>query len=287
MLISRIVALSCGSLTSWFVAFIISVDFWNAPVTLTIAAVSHATRIPTQLVLQLHVDRVDARLGRVQPIALLVRAHNLLGEDTRALDVVLLRQRLELRARLECCAVELGSVANRRPYQVRPRTFEISRSTSRWFWRSFRRHSRTRSSGVGPYSHRLMLFIAPSGGGKVRSGGGGEWGSGWCRENERLRRRRTGAERSRTSAPGLLARWRWRMAIWRDEVVRRHCGWVFEWQLAAADMAESPPVDERARSWIVDARPWSPASIHHTTTVTHSHYHVARPGPRLCQRAGR
>ena len=38
--ISRIVALNCGSFTSWFVVFMISVDFWNAPVTLTIATPS-------------------------------------------------------------------------------------------------------------------------------------------------------------------------------------------------------------------------------------------------------
>jgi hypothetical protein len=39
MLISRIVALSWGSLTSWLVVFMISVDFWKAPVTLTMARV--------------------------------------------------------------------------------------------------------------------------------------------------------------------------------------------------------------------------------------------------------
>lgn len=45
MLIWRMVALNCGSLTSAFVLFIISVLFWNAPVTLTIAAnVSTAQR---------------------------------------------------------------------------------------------------------------------------------------------------------------------------------------------------------------------------------------------------
>ena len=35
--ISRMVALSWGSLISWLLTFMISVDFWKAPVTLTMA----------------------------------------------------------------------------------------------------------------------------------------------------------------------------------------------------------------------------------------------------------
>jgi hypothetical protein len=117
--ISLIVALNCGSWTNWLLTFIISVDFWKAPVTLTIAIrvrtpvnfpVTNAQYnriILTCLMLHLHLYAPQPSLAHRQPVLLLVRAYDLFGEQPGRLDVVLLGKLLQGLSSLCCCQIEL------------------------------------------------------------------------------------------------------------------------------------------------------------------------------------
>jgi hypothetical protein len=111
---------SSGSLISELESFMISVDFCSVPVILSVAAhrISEPGRakreqegVRTELVLQLHLDRRQLGLRRMQSVLLPPRPDDLPRQYPRVLGLALARELLELALGLGLGLVELAELA--------------------------------------------------------------------------------------------------------------------------------------------------------------------------------
>ena len=131
--------------------------------------------------LQLHLYTPHPRLTRDQPVSLVIRPHELLGQYPSGLCVVPLCESFEFGSGSACGSVKLTSSQcscqhgrdkggrNRSNSDIGAQpTFCISLSSALSSCLSLRCHALTRSSGEGPFIHLEMdCMIREGGGGRV------------------------------------------------------------------------------------------------------------------------